>query len=362
MFDICKNICNFEFHHIHKDHSVASGQLSQQDIIREMNAGKLIITPLAKTDGNFHNIKGASFDISPSCLIMSVKRGRFLKIYSDISQCKKGHRNPELHCKFCKYHPQKTNSTTDACPEQRYVYINPRDTVLVLSREYIQLPNYICGNVFSRVSTVSAGLGHISTTIDPLWKGALLIAISNPSSERVKLVLQDSNENSIPLATVTLQYLNTPVDSSSTHTTHLPARVDILEKYLYNIQDSKSRSKILKQTFYRLVHINDYNLTVNLIDQLKKMKDIKPHNWGDALQTLENKVCAQKIHEKKWMNLLLSIIPFMKRILLVVSAAALIYALSPMLSNEAIKASDFLPLVIIAVLECILGMITTIIE
>lgn len=362
MFGICKKIGKYKFHHIHKDHSIISGQLSQQDIIREMDAGKLIITPLEKTEGNFYNIKGASFDISPSCLIMSVKRGRFLRIYSNISQCKKGHRNPEWHCKFCKYHLQKTNSTTDACPEQRYVYINPRDTVLVLSREYIQLPNYICGNVFSRVSTVSAGLGHISTTIDPLWKGALLIAISNPSSERVKLVLQDSNENSIPLATVTLQYLNTPVDSSSTHTTHLPARVDILEKYLYNIQESKSRSKILKQAFYRFVHINDYNLTVNLIDQLKKMKDIQPHNWGDALQTLEDKVCAQKMHEKKWMNFLLSAMPFIKKCLLLVAAAALIYALSPTLTNESVKASDFLPLVLIAVLECILGMIATIIE
>ena len=85
MFGICKKIGKYKFHHVHKDHSIISGQLSQQDIIREMDAGKLIITPLEKTEGNFYNIKGASFDISPSCLIMSVKRGRFLRIYSNIN-------------------------------------------------------------------------------------------------------------------------------------------------------------------------------------------------------------------------------------------------------------------------------------
>ena len=126
---------------------------------------------------------------------MSVKKGRFVKIYSSISRCEKGHRVPERHCKFCQKNPQPTT-----CTEQLYVYINPRDTVLVLSKEYLQLSANISGNVFSRVSTVSAGLGHISTTIDPLWKGALLIAISNPSSERIKLVIQDANAFSIPLA------------------------------------------------------------------------------------------------------------------------------------------------------------------
>lgn len=339
-----------------------SGQLSQQDIIREMKNEKLVITPLRKENDIYHNIKSASFDISPSCLIMSVNRGRFLKIYSSISQCKKGHRNPEWHCKFCKEHTPKVDTLTDSCQEQRYVYINPRDTVLVLSKEYIQLPNYICGNVFSRVSTVSAGLGHISTTIDPLWKGALLIAISNPSSERVKLVLQDSNEYSIPLATVTLQYLNTPVDDSVIHTTHLPARVDILEKYLYNVNESKSRARILKQALYRFIYINDYNLTVNLIDQLKKMKDIQPEQWESALKMLEDEVCAQKIREKKWMNFLLRIIPFIHKVLLVVAAAALMYALYPTLSGEAVVASDFTALVLIAVLEYILGLVTILAE
>lgn len=74
------------------------GQLSREDIITELESGKLVISPRAEHAKDEPNIKTASFDISPSCLIMSVKRGSFMRIYSCMSQCKKGHRNPEWHC------------------------------------------------------------------------------------------------------------------------------------------------------------------------------------------------------------------------------------------------------------------------
>lgn len=183
------------------------GQLSREDIVREINANNLIIEPHINPKYKESSIKAASLDITPSCLIMSVKTGKFMKIYSSISRCAKGHRNPEWHCGNCR----KNQQQPAYCPEQRFVYIEPRDTALVLSKEYLKLPANICGNVFSRVSTVSSGLGHISTTIDPLWRGALLIAISNPSSEPIKLMIQDETAESVPLATVVFQYLNTPV-------------------------------------------------------------------------------------------------------------------------------------------------------
>ncbi len=146
------------------------GQLSKEDIIRELNVDKaivdrLIIEPREGSWEDDSRIKEASFDISPSCLIMSVKRGNFLRIYSKVSRCIVGHRNPEWHCVMCK----SKNKCQKDSNEQLYTYIPPRDTALVLSKEYLQIPRYISGNVFSRVSTVSSGLGHISTTIDPLW-------------------------------------------------------------------------------------------------------------------------------------------------------------------------------------------------
>jgi len=48
---------------------------------------------------------------------------------------------------------------------------------LVVTKEYISVPSNIVGYVVSRVSKVSEGFGHVSTSIDPNWKGALLIAL-----------------------------------------------------------------------------------------------------------------------------------------------------------------------------------------
>lgn len=327
------------------------GQLSKEDIIRELNTGTLTIEPRTTWREKSSNIKTASFDISPSCLIMSVKTGNFMRIYSNVSRCEKGHRNPEWHCNGCHKHGHT------ACPEQRYVYIEPRDTALVLSKEYLQLPKNISGNVFSRVSTVSNGLGHISTTIDPLWKGALLIAISNPSSEPVKLMLQDETAESIPLATVTLQYLNTPIDPSKEHSTHLPARVDILEKYLYDIAESKSRRKLLKNTSYRFFHAKDYNLTVRLIDRLKKMKDIKPDEWCNHLAELEKEVCAQKIRGKTWRARCLGIWRWTKRLLIVASLCTLTYLIYQLINTNPANDAAFISALIVAAVQCILTII-----
>ncbi len=338
-----------------------SGQLSHDDIIRELESGNLIIKPLRKENGDYQDIKSASFDISPSCLIMSVKQGRFVRIYSSMSRCKNGHRIPEWHCKACQNTAIKRGLSLKSCTEQRYVYIKPRDTVLVLSKEYLQLPEYICGNVFSRVTTVSAGLGHISTTIDSLWKGALLIAISNPSSKPIKLLLQDSEASCIPLATVTLQYLNMPVKRNTVHTTYLPARVDILEKYLYNVDESKSRMLLLKNVISRFIHMKDYNLTVSLIGRLKEMKDIEPDEWEDKLKELEQEVCAQKIREKKWWNFLMGMIRWIQKLLPIAVIIAFAYALYPALTNkQSFDVSDFTVPMFIAVVECILRLFTSI--
>lgn len=332
------------------------GHLSSTDIIEELDCGNLVITPLEKINGQYCNIKPASFDISPSCLIMSAKRGKFLKIYSSFIRCRKGFRLPKWQCKSCEF------SNTKECKEQLYVYINPRDTVLVLSKEYIQLPHNICGNVLSRVSTVSEGLGHISTTIDPLWSGALLIAISNPSSERVKLVIQDTEAVSIPLATVTLHYLNSPVDAETIYSNHAPARVDILKKYRFDSNENWSRISILKNTFYKLVNIKDYSLTVKLIAELEKMKNISYKEWPEKLSELEKMVCSQKIRDNRFIKTLLWLIPYAKRILLVLAIAALAYAIYPLFTVGYTDAADFKALIFIAVLECVLTIISNAIE
>lgn len=324
------------------------GQLSRADMIRELNAETMVIQPLAQPVKDSHNIKAASFDISPSCLIMSARTGNFMRIYSSISRCQKGHRNPEWHCNTCR----KSSNAPKTCPEQLYVYIEPRDTALVLSKEYLQLPANICGNVFSRVSTVSSGLGHISTTIDPLWKGALLIAISNPSSEPIKLLIQDETAETVPLATVTLQYLNTPVDPASADSGHLPARVDILEKYLYDVEGTKKRRMLLKNAVYRFFHMKDYNLTVRLIDRLKKMKNVKPQEWPDKLRELEAEVYAQKTRGKTWRAKWMGIWRWARKFFSAASMCALAYIIYRLIGGDAANDIAFISAVIVAAAQC----------
>lgn len=330
-----------------------TGQLSREDIIKEMKAGSLIIAPTADPIDANPNIKAASFDISPSCLIMSIKTGNFMRIYSNISRCAKGHRNPEWHCGSCR----KSGNAPAFCTEQQYVYIEPRDTALVLSKEYLKIPANISGNVYSRVSTVSSGLGHISTTIDPLWKGALLIAISNPSSEPIKLMLRDKTTENIPLATVTLQYLHTPVDPETIQNTQLPARVDLLEKYLYDVAESKNRWTFLKKAVYRFFHAKDYNLTVRLLDRLKNMKDISPDEWAQKLDELEQEIYSQKIRGKTWRKKLLMLWQWIKWLLILGTLCILAYLIYQLVGGTPASEAAFISALIVAAVECTLTIV-----
>lgn len=65
----------------------------------------------------------------------------------------------------------------------------PKDTVLITTMEKIGMPQNrkISGFILSKVSKASKGLSQTSTTIDADWKGHLLIAIHNYSSEKVEL-------------------------------------------------------------------------------------------------------------------------------------------------------------------------------
>jgi deoxycytidine triphosphate deaminase len=69
------------------------------------------------------------------------------------------------------------------------VIIKPGDTVLITTLEDIGMPQdrTISAFITSKVSKVSKGLSHISTNIDPDWKGPLLIALHNPSRNTVSL-------------------------------------------------------------------------------------------------------------------------------------------------------------------------------
>ena len=70
------------------------------------------------------------------------------------------------------------------------IVLRPQTTALVSTLEFIGMPKdrMITGLIESKVSQVSRGLSHISTTVDADWKGELLIAVHNHAIENIELL------------------------------------------------------------------------------------------------------------------------------------------------------------------------------
>lgn len=138
-----------------------SRMLTEPDIIEcRKNHRGIIITPFNK-----NKAKGIGYNLSPSDLFYSLKKCSPLKI---------------------RYNE-----------EGSFVYIKPQDTVLILSYEHIQSEDNITGTFHSRVRSSADGLGSVSTTLDPGWKGMLLISISNPTSRKIKIPITTKKDGRI---------------------------------------------------------------------------------------------------------------------------------------------------------------------
>lgn len=167
-----------------------TGVMADQDIKRAMCNNDILIYPF-----NPSQLTGVGYNLSSSDLIISTHTGMPLKIF-------KGE-------------------------NQRYVWVKPHDTILISTKEYVRVSRRVMGTFHSRVLIVSQGFGHISTTLDPNWSGPLLIALNNPSSRKLKFILED---HGIPqtFATLVFYYLQ---NASERDHDNRPNRVDILMQY-----------------------------------------------------------------------------------------------------------------------------------
>ena len=75
-----------------------------------------------------------------------------------------------------------------------YIEIAPHDTVLTLSHEYLVVDGDIAGTFHSKVRCSAMGLGNVSTTLDPNWRGKLLFSLNNPTKRKIKLVIEEKND------------------------------------------------------------------------------------------------------------------------------------------------------------------------
>lgn len=187
-----------------------AGQLSKRDIL----ANKLIYP-----QGYEKNYKAASYDITPTAIAMSTRSGMLETVFVDR---KKLYQN------------------------EHYIYVHPKDSVLIISNEFIRVPTNIAGYISSRVSNVARGFGHICTTIDPGWNGAVLIALSNPTNKPIRIEVGINGKKSYPLATMTFHYLSRKVFVKSEHGS---MRLDLLETNAYF--NKKGLRSALRKLFFR---------------------------------------------------------------------------------------------------------------
>ena len=206
-------------------HYRRSGQLSSIDIKNEFT----------KKDGlrifqsDPKNIKSASYDLTPTIIAMSAKHGMLETVYREK-----------------KY------------PFRYFITVKAKDTVLIVCNEYLRVPPYISGHIVSRVTRVTQGFGHISTSIDPNWDGALLIALSNPMNKPLKVyvgtnVLGLDSRN--PLATVIFHYLNTPIQDARCE--YPGMRIDLLKREHY-ANKTGFKQWIFKKTHFRRRAFTDF--------------------------------------------------------------------------------------------------------
>lgn len=155
--------------------------LSRDNIKQALVDGHLKIFPFEKK-----NLTGIGYNLSTTDFAFSVNQGILLTLHQEVTD--KG--------------------------VMRYVIIPPNDTVLFFSREYIEIDDTLSGTFHSKVSCVSQGLGHISTTLDPTWKGQLLLSLNNPTSQEVVFDLDKDGGN---IVTLLLYKLDTTVTGENIH-------------------------------------------------------------------------------------------------------------------------------------------------
>lgn len=151
------------------NNEINSGILTSNDIYKcRQELKDIIIAPFDR-----QKCKGIGYNLSPTEFCYSIRKKRLLQVHKS--------------------------------DKEVYVLIPPNDTVLTVSNEYLKVSNELAGCFLSRLRPVTCGMGNISTTLDPGWKGMLLLPISNPSSKKVKLVIKSLNEDKLePIAIVTM--------------------------------------------------------------------------------------------------------------------------------------------------------------
>lgn len=174
--------------------NTVSGLLSENDFEDAILNGSLKIYPF-----NRLNLTGIGYNLGTTDFFLSVRKGIIEKVYDS--------------------------------PVGRYIRISPNDTVLTFTQEYVEVNSHIAGSFHSKVSRVCQGLGHISTTLDPNWKGQLIVSINNPTGKYIDLFIDKPKQNG-NIITMLLFQLASPIADGRIGHDNNEGRGDMLMSYL----------------------------------------------------------------------------------------------------------------------------------
>jgi deoxycytidine triphosphate deaminase len=212
---------------IHLDSDfTAPGFLSDVDIRNLLNKDIVIC------DFDEENLTDIGYNLTPTDFVFSINNGLLLEIH---------HNETEKYC-----------------------YIEPHDTVLIITRESVWVSEKISGTFHSKVKLVSAGFGHVSTTLDPFWEGPLVISINNPTNKKLKFLIEQDRKDGggyRHCSFVTLIFYKMVSSAEKTHD-NKSCRLDIL-KNIVEKPDEKDES------YYK------YNELDNIIKNIAELDFVK---------------------------------------------------------------------------------------
>jgi deoxycytidine triphosphate deaminase len=118
--------------------------------------------------------------------------------------------------------------------------LKPGDTVIIKTREYIEMPKNVGGLISSKLPLVSFGISHVSTTLDPTFQGYLAITMTNVGGYNIQFDFGD------PIAYATLFWITGKKETSFVYPRTQPGPLSeiLLEKLLHPMYFKTKKSKI----------------------------------------------------------------------------------------------------------------------
>ncbi len=237
---------------------------SRGDIKNAIREGHLKIYPFEE-----ENLTGIGYNISTTNFAFSINRGILLTVHEDTIEQGKVH----------------------------HVIIPAQDTVLFFSKELIETDNTIAGTFHSKVSRVCQGIGHISTTLDAVWKGQLIISVNNPTNRDIRF---DLDRNTGNIMTLLISKLDNPIVGENAHDNN-QGRCDLLLSHFKNDKKwwfFKTRhlelEKFIVDDFANSLNgyddfINVENITDKYTKKISSLKKLKERLENNAVIIRENR-------------------------------------------------------------------------